>query len=366
MPEQHKSSPLKEFAELIGSRKGTHPIPPDQYTSFQDPRYGPYKRLWSLLQQSISAPGHRKRYATDDDGNPLTAKRCAEILKLDPANVRRAWREMERDGRAETDSEGRMCLRGEFQLKPAGAYREAAEDTSELFPPSYMREINKLPEAIRESVMQDERADREIRRLCHADLKAASDFIFDQRQNARLAQAGVNIKRQKHHAPKGKENEKEARDTRVLQLLPTIERSVQTLLSTGLYKVKKTLYKTSVTEAKSPVTETPTRKYTEDRNVHSSEYRERKPASAAVSYSEAPPPSLIEWMRQALIDYPGAAQIAGKPDEAICRNCLQAGTPDQISAALIEMHRAGKYPSKSWAWFSTKIIRQHISERKTA
>jgi hypothetical protein len=71
-------------------------------------------------------------------------------------------------------------------------------------------------------------------------------------------------------------------------------------------------------------------------------------------------------MRETLMHYPGASGLAGKPDDTICRNCLNAGTPDDISAALVAMHKAGKRPSRTWAWFTVEIIQQHIPERKTA
>ena len=133
----NKPSHLTDFAALIGSKKGTHPIAPDQYISFQDKRFGPYKRLWSLLQEHTSAPGHRKRHATIA-GKPMTLQQCAGILKLDGSSVRKAWREMQRDGRAFQDPDGYLCLAGEFKLAPAAGYGEEKEKEvcTNLFPTS--------------------------------------------------------------------------------------------------------------------------------------------------------------------------------------------------------------------------------------
>jgi hypothetical protein len=95
-----------------------------------------------------------------------------------------------------------------------------------------------------------------------------------------------------------------------------------------------------------------------------------KQSAAAAALTRAPntspPPPLIDWMRQGLKAYPGAKGLAGEPDDAICRRCLSAGTPDEVSAALVCMHKAGKAPLKSWAWFTVDIIRQHIPRRKKA
>jgi hypothetical protein len=80
--------------------------------------------------------------------------------------------------------------------------------------------------------------------------------------------------------------------------------------------------------------------------------------------SENPEQTLLAWMREWLKNYPGAKHLAGVPDDPICQRCLTAGTPEEIAAALRAMHKAGKAPSKSWAWFTPEIIRQHIPEKE--
>jgi hypothetical protein len=220
-----KPSQLRDFAALIGSKKGTHPIPPDQYLTYQDKRYSPPVRLWSLFVQCSIAPGHRSGPATYQD-HPLTVAIAAKVLKLDKANARAAWRQLEQEKRLRKDDHGQIWIAGDFKLP--GGEDKAKEVCTNLFPDSYMKQINKLPEASRAELFAEELADRGKRDISIADAVAAARFIFDQRQNSRLARYGVKVNRQNHKPAKGKEKEKAERDQRVLNLLPSLERYVQT------------------------------------------------------------------------------------------------------------------------------------------
>ena len=61
-----KPSPLKEFAALIGSKNGTHPIPPDQYLTYQDKRYSPaYAHVEPVCAMfDCTGPSHRSRHVS--------------------------------------------------------------------------------------------------------------------------------------------------------------------------------------------------------------------------------------------------------------------------------------------------------------
>jgi hypothetical protein len=246
MPNE-KQTPLQEFARLIGSKKGTHPIPPDQYLTYQDKRYPPATRMWSLFVQCSIAPGHRTGPATYQN-RPLTVAIAGKLLKLDKGNAQAAWRQNEREGRLRKDAEGQIWIAGDFQL-PGSV--KVTEVCTNLFPSFYMKEINKLPEHLRDSLNDEELRDREKRDIVIADAVAAARFIFDQRQNSRLARYGVNIKRQKHKPPKGKETERAERQRRLADLLPAVERYVQTTITTETVQSSQTIVPT---QAKAPET----------------------------------------------------------------------------------------------------------------
>ncbi len=62
---------------------------------------------------------------------------------------------------------------------------------------------------------------------------------------------------------------------------------------------------------------------------------------------------LHEWVREVLMEFPGARNLDGKPDDVIIMRCLElvGNQPEVLSGALRRMHHAGKAPTKSWAWF---------------
>jgi hypothetical protein len=68
-----------------------------------------------------------------------------------------------------------------------------------------------------------------------------------------------------------------------------------------------------------------------------------------------------EWMRTALAEYPGTERLPGKPDDTIIRKCLEIARDDTaaVGRSLETMHRAGKAPSLSWAWFPA-VLAQYL------
>lgn len=125
-----------------------------------------------------------------------------------------------------------------------------------------MKEINKLAPDIRAELAAEELRDREKRDIAIADAVAAARFIFDQRQNSRLARYGVKINRQTHKPAKGKEGEKAARDLRLLNLLPAVERYVHTSIIGESVQSEKILVQSQPEIAKTAAT--PTQKQTSE------------------------------------------------------------------------------------------------------
>lgn len=364
MPE-NKQTPLQQLAALLGS-KNTHPIPPDQYTTYQDKRYSPAIRLWSLLVQCSIAPKHQQGPATYH-GQPLTLAVISHILRMDPGTTRLAWRQLERENRVRKEKDGTLWISGDFKLGEEEANKKGC---TTFFPQYYQKQINKLEKSLREKFIAEELADRERRALITADLIAASRFIFDQRQNSRFQAYGVKIIREQQKAKRGKEQEKAARDSRVLTILPELEKVVQPFLDEKVVQRPDSLVQPFAAEGSPQPEQQKTKPDTgKDRGVLPRYIEKKSVAAARSSYTEAtapPPPNLIEWMREALEKYPGADKLAGSPDNLICKDCLTAGTPDEIMAGLREMDRAHKFPSVNWRWFTPEIIRQHIPRRKSA
>lgn len=88
----------------------------------------------------------------------------------------------------------------------------------------------------------------------------------------------------------------------------------------------------------------------------------------------APPAAVVEavriheWTREVLMEYPGARELPGRPDDGIIKGCLLAvgGDPEMLSKCLRAMHLANKAPKTSWAWF-TQVLPQYAgAERRSA
>jgi hypothetical protein len=75
---------------------------------------------------------------------------------------------------------------------------------------------------------------------------------------------------------------------------------------------------------------------------------------------------LHEHVKQALITFPGAERLPGKPDDLIIGKCLELANEDEtiLAAALVRMAKAGngKRPTTSWAWFPT-VLPQYLGEK---
>lgn len=76
-------------------------------------------------------------------------------------------------------------------------------------------------------------------------------------------------------------------------------------------------------------------------------------------------PSAWDIAADALIRFPGADRLPGKPDAGIVGQCLQlaGGSPQALGMALVAMHRAGKRPERSWAFFPA-VLPQFLAQRK--
>jgi hypothetical protein len=218
---------LKDFAKLIGSKKGTDPIPPDQYRTYQHKRYPEDLRVWSYLMECSIAPGHRKGPATTAHGRKLTPTDIMRALKMNKGGVNRALRRLEQEGRMRRGEEGSLWISGDFTLLDILEVKPSTDS----YPTYYINQINKLPKSVQEAFVKKDTEERELRNAFLADLKAASDLIFDTKQNNRYAAYGVKRIRETHKARDGKEAIKAARDRRVLALLPSLEKAVERLES---------------------------------------------------------------------------------------------------------------------------------------
>jgi hypothetical protein len=74
-------------------------------------------------------------------------------------------------------------------------------------------------------------------------------------------------------------------------------------------------------------------------------------------------PQAIAWLRESLTGFVQdcEAKTWVPPDDEICRRVLKAGNGASlglIGQTLKELHRAGKRPELSWAWFETMITAQ--------
>ena len=263
-------SQLEQFAALIGSRKGTDPIPPDQYRTYQDKRYPGPMRLWSWLLEHSIAPGQRNGPATSK-GRPVKLTEAALALKMNGTAIREAWKVLEQENRVRREKDGSLWISGDFTL----GEETAKKSLYNLFADYQLREINKLPEPIRKQFIAEELADRKRRDSAIADLVASARFIFDERQNSRFQRYGVKIIREKQKAKSGKEAEKTDRDRRVLTALPIVANVVQTFFPEEVVQLQESFVQSEPRTAKSAATHRATTASEKAPGVLSSENRER-------------------------------------------------------------------------------------------
>jgi hypothetical protein len=216
---ENRSSAM-DLMLAMGSTKGFDPIPPDQYTTYQDARYSPEIRLWAWLLAQTIRQGRRSRYAVDDRGGELTLKHAAKELKMDPGNLRRAWRYLEQEGRAHV--EGRLlCLDGDVKLgSTEGAKEKRSEVCTDLFPPYILKQFNKLTPDRQALLLTRYNEHRRTESKLLAEAVAGVRSIFEQRENIIFSEFGIKkIRDQKR---------RESESALIPLLLPLVDGFVQT------------------------------------------------------------------------------------------------------------------------------------------
>ena len=151
----------------------------------------------------------------------------------------------------------------------------------------YQRQINNLTPDLRASLSSSVLEARKIRDALIADAVAAARFWSDQRQNSIFQSYGVKLIREKHRAPAGKEQEREERSRRVLDLLPAVEshaqKIVQTMFSTGPVQTSSEIVPTPEAAPVSPAKTTPQRSKKTAPRVQSSNPERKDPQTAATT-----------------------------------------------------------------------------------
>jgi hypothetical protein len=229
---------LSSFAAALGSTKGVDPIPPDQYLTYQDPRYPPEIRIMAAVLAHVIAKGHRKPWPTDRrTGAELYEMYFFKLLDMDPGGGRRAFRHLRAEGRLRKTKQHAIIVAGDFTLRVEETAPDAGENdgprTSQKglyrpFPAYIFNKLKELPKTTRENVVAEVSAIQERHQRVRADFVEADRCIEDSEYDSALAQVGVKVIRENHNPPKGKEAEVQARKERVESLLPMVKRYVQT------------------------------------------------------------------------------------------------------------------------------------------
>lgn len=231
-PGSEGNTTLTAFAAALGSTKGLDPIPPDQYLTYQDKRYPLKLRLWAWELSHTVSRNARSPHAVNAKGKALSLKHAAADLEEDLANVHRAWRQLENEGRVRRTRDGRLILVADFDLKNDGE-DEAKEIVCTSFKIGYIqRDLAKLAPELRQEFLRLEKEDDDLFRFAHRAEIAALRFKFDQRQNSRYAAFGLELRRQEH----GKPEERKRRAEWLQAVLPFVENLVLTIESQGLHK----------------------------------------------------------------------------------------------------------------------------------
>jgi len=158
---------------------------------------------------------------------------------------------------------------------------------TDKYPEYYRKQINKLRDDLREQFLLEDQTDRKLQDVALADAAAAVRFKFDQRKNSRYQRYGVNLIREKHRAPAGKETEREERNRRVLDLLPSIEhhieKIVQTIAIDNPVQTSSEIVQTVEAAPVSPAKTTPQRSKKTAPRVQSSNPEKKDPQTATAT-----------------------------------------------------------------------------------
>ena len=207
----------EELMKTIGSKKGSDPIPPDQYLTYTNKRYPPVLRLWAWMLSKTIRHGHRSPWAVDTNRTTLTLADAAQELKMDKANTYRAWKQLEDEGRVRKDGK-RLTIRGDVKL-PIDYLKDEPQKVvcTNYWPPYISLQINRLEKSERETFERRAGAIATFGNSLKSDLIAAARDIVEQQQDTLFSQFGIKKIAGKKH-----------RETRS-QFLPIIEQSAQPL-----------------------------------------------------------------------------------------------------------------------------------------
>jgi hypothetical protein len=366
-----------KLMEACGSKNGQwDPEAPDQ--NLYRVNHGAAEEQYvSFVYANTCGQARNSPFAVDEHGDIITLKRVAARFKWQTEWAEYVAREAEKHGRVVRDPEfqedgSRNPKRRLWYRADVPAARVARKTIAtpaiegvrtHSLPPYVINDLMKLgPEKCR-NTQEWYDAFCVARNASFAEVKLSHWDAWDQLLLDGLERAGVKPHKLGKRAPRDPVYIRAPLD---LEIPPFVLTSPSSFVRDTPYTVETGLY-----ENPGPLSHTDqTSKdlYSGTPSVISEATVKQSAAAAALTRAPntSPPPPLIDWMRQGLKAYPGAKGLAGEPDDAICRRCLSAGTPDEVSAALVCMHKAGKAPLKSWAWFTVDIIRQHIPRRKKA
>jgi hypothetical protein len=252
--DQRREDPNRELMRVLGG-KGYTALPPDQHKWQQRADIednSELHRLWSwvidhicFFGHTLDRDGHPKAYATDRNGTELYLDHAAADLKMDLANVYRAWRKGVGIGlwRNGTKEEGKRRL----YLLARVAAPEGQSEGDEIvctdnFPPC----LGKLPPYMQEQLAQlpAEKLQEaaawyakllEVGSVSLAEVVATHRMVLGDIEYTGWEQFGIEKNRNGEHRPKDAdeewEREQQARRARIAALRPHVQLSVQTILT---------------------------------------------------------------------------------------------------------------------------------------
>jgi len=178
-------SRVLDLMKEIGSPDGYEPMPYSQIRRFMDKGESEANRVWGCLAAHTLRKGHWSAYAIKvaRDGTvvELHTRHFAEILGIDPASVRRGWRQIVAEGRARNGSvaEGveRMYIRGDVPPPQLGE-EKAQEDSTKLISASILKQIKDWPQerVLEFTAWWQQRA--RLQKIVPADLKLLGERIL--------------------------------------------------------------------------------------------------------------------------------------------------------------------------------------------
>jgi len=324
-----------DLMRMIGSTRGYDPIPPDQYLTYQDQRYAPKLRLWAWMLSRTIRQGYRSPHAVDQNGHALGLQHAAADLGMDVANVYRAWRELEVEGRVKREG-NRLRICGDVRL-PESVSEKGEDEANKIvctdnLPTYILKQIKELSPELREKFLRRKESEERLEKSLIADFTASVRIVFTQRQDTLFREFGLKKIREEHPA-RAKQPPNDDRRERINAIVPVVEKFVQTTFDFSVQTQNGVCTKSDFDLVQTTASLLTTEKR-ERVSSSSGSIVEGNPTATTTTNDQTPERNPILKLAALLNDYGPADLEAAERLFSACRELDPSATVEQVMAVV--------------------------------